>query len=164
MYLLYEGSMIFTRKISYIAEREETVFSEGGRNQLSVPRFLKRKNTSVRIAADRHRRSGISQNTWQAGEPHRASVDGTRRPGRCRPRIPTGSNYCGVYRDIALIRVPKCHIKAFKTRACAGQNIWTCYGESDTVGKNHSQGRKLVIEELGVSRKIQLENGAGGLF
>ena len=31
MYLLYEGSMVFTRKFSYIAEREETVFLKIGR-------------------------------------------------------------------------------------------------------------------------------------
>lgn len=30
MYLLYEGSMVFTRKFSYIAEREETVFLKVG--------------------------------------------------------------------------------------------------------------------------------------
>ena len=97
----------------------------------------------------------------ESGEPHRALLL-TERDGP--EQVPTENtdwfNYCGVYCDIALIRVPKCHIKTFKIALCAGRNIWTCYGESDTVGKITAKA-ELVIEELGVSRKIQLENGAG---
>lgn len=42
------------------------------------------------------------------------AVDGTRRPEQVPTENTDWFNYCGVYRDIALIRVPKCHIKTFK--------------------------------------------------
>ena len=55
MYLLYEGSMVFTRKFSYIAEREETVFLKVGAAIICAA-FLKRK---IRRYASRRIDTGV---------------------------------------------------------------------------------------------------------
>ena len=87
-------------------------------------------------------------------------VDGTRRPEQVPTENTDWFNYCGVYRDIALIRVPKCHIKTFKI-ALVPDGTFGHVMAKVTLSEKITAKAELVIEELGVSRKIQLENGAG---
>lgn len=88
------------------------------------------------------------------------AVDGTRRPEQVPTENTDWFNYCGVYRDIALIRVPKCHIKTFKI-ALVPDGTFGHVMAKVTLSEKITAKAELVIEELGVSRKIQLENGAG---
>ena len=86
MYLLYEGSMVFTRKISYIAEREETVFLKVGAANYLCRVFLNGKYVGMH-------RGGSTPAFWNITEYLKAenrivlAVDGTRRP----EQGPTGS-------------------------------------------------------------------------
>ena len=81
MYLLYEGSMVFTRKFSYIAEREETVFLKVGAANYLCHVFLNGKYVGMH-------RGGSTPAFWNITEYLKAenrivlAVDGT---------IPTGS-------------------------------------------------------------------------
>ena len=159
MYLLYEGSMIFTRKISYIAEREETVFLKVGAANYLCRVFLNGKYVGMH-------RGGSTPAFWNITEYLKAenrivlAVDGTRRPEQVPTENTDWFNYCGVYRDIALIRVPKCHIKTFKI-ALVPDGTFGHVMAKVTLSEKITAKAELVIEELGVSRKIQLENGAG---
>ena len=105
MYLLYEGSMVFTRKFSYIAEREETVFLKVGAANYLCRVFLNGKYVGMH-------RGGSTPAFWNITEYLKAenrivlAVDGTRRPEQVPTENTDWFNYCGVYRDIALIRVP----------------------------------------------------------
>lgn len=82
----------------------------------------------------------------------------TERDGR--EQVPTENtdwfNYCGVYRDIALIRVPKCHIKTFKI-ALVPDGTFGHVMAKVTLSEKITAKAELVIEELGVSP----ENPAG---
>ena len=159
MYLLYEGSMIFTRKISYIAEREETVFLKVGAANYLCRVFLNGKYVGMH-------RGGSTPAFWNITEYLKAenrivlAVDGTRRPEQVPTENTDWFNYCGVYRDIALIRVPKCHIKTFKI-ALVPDGTFGHVMAKVTLSEKITAKAELVIEELGVSRKIQLENGKG---
>ena len=88
------------------------------------------------------------------------AVDGTRRPEQVPTENTDWFNSCAVYRDIALIRVPKCHIKTFKI-ALVPDGTFGHVMAKVTLSEKITAKAELVIEELGVSRKIQLENGAG---
>ena len=159
MYLLYEGSMVFTRKFSYIAEREETVFLKVGAANYLCRVFLNGKYVGMH-------RGGSTPAFWNITEYLKAenrivlAVDGTRRPEQVPTENTDWFNYCGVYRDIALIRVPKCHIKTFKI-ALVPDGTFGHVMAKVTLSEKITAKAELVIEELGVSRKIQLENGAG---
>ena len=65
-------------------------------------------------------------------------------------------NYCGVYRDIALIRVPKCHIKTFKI-ALVPDGTFGHVMAKVTLSEKITAKAELVIEELGASWKTEPE-------
>lgn len=151
--------MVFTRKFSYIAEREETVFLKVGAANYLCRVFLNGKYVGMH-------RGGSTPAFWNITEYLKAenrivlAVDGTRRPEQVPTENTDWFNYCGVYRDIALIRVPKCHIKTFKI-ALVPDGTFGHVMAKVTLSEKITAKAELVIEELGVSRKIQLENGAG---
>ena len=151
MYLLYEGSMVFTRKFSYIAEREETVFLKVGAANYLCRVFLNGKYVGMH-------RGGSTPAFWNITEYLKAenrivlAVDGTRRPEQVPTENTDWFNYCGVYRDIALIRVSKCHIKTFKI-ALVPDGTFGHVMAKVTLSEKITAKAELVIEELGVSRK-----------
>ena len=157
MYLLYEGSMVFTRKFSYIAEREETVFLKVGAANYLCRVFLNGKYVGMH-------RGGSTPAFWNITEYLKAenrivlAVDGTRRPEQVPTENTDWFNYCGVYRDIALIRVPKCHIKTFKI-ALVPDGTFGHVMAKVTLSEKITAKAELVIEELGVNGRDILLNG-----
>ena len=161
MYLLYEGSMVFTRKFSYADNTEEDVFLKVGAANYLCRVFLNGEYIGMH-------RGGSTPAFWNITKELKAEnrivlvVDGTRRPEQVPTENTDWFNYCGVYRDIALIRVPKCHIKTFKI-ALAPDGTFEKIKVKVALSENVSGVAKLSIAELGAEQEIQIQDGTGSL-
>lgn len=162
-YLLYEGSMIFTRRFIYEKQAEdERVFLKIGAVNYLCRIFLNKKLAGV------HR--GGSTPCWiditELLE-HRNRIiiqaDSKRRDGQVPPAVTDWFNYGGVYRDIELVRVPKVHIKDFRISLEPGsgfRKIRVSLAMSQPV----EDTAVLKIEELGIYAEIPLVSGRGEML
>ncbi|WP_277935464.1 glycoside hydrolase family 2 protein [Parablautia muri] len=158
-YLIYDGSMVFTRKFSYgKGEEEKVVLKIGAANYLcrvflngaymgmhrggSTPFFLditealKEENRIILV------------------------VDSTRRAEQIPTENTDWFNYGGVYRDIELIRLPGIYIKDFRIALVA----------DGTFGKIQVKVRlsepvtttaKVTLKELGIEQEVAVTEGTG---
>ncbi len=112
-YLLYEGSMVYTRKFSYVRNGEEKAVLKIGAANYLCRVFL--NGTYVGM-----HRGGSTPCFWDITdlleENNRViiAVDNTRRAEQVPTENTDWFNYGGIYRDIELIRLPGVYIKDFR--------------------------------------------------
>lgn len=159
-YLLYDGSMVFTRKFSYAAncEDEEVYLRVGAANYLCRA-FLNGEYVGMH-------RGGSTPAYWNITDLLKASnrivlvVDSTRRGEQVPTENTDWFNYGGVYRDIELIRVPKLHIRDFRI-ALVPDGTYRHIMASVKLSQSVAETAVLTIGALGIRQTIQLENGEG---
>ena len=159
-FLLYDGSMVFTRKFSYEANSadEEVYLKIGAANYLCRV-FLNGEYVGMH-------RGGSTPAYWNITELLKPSnriliaVDSTRRPEQVPTENTDWFNYGGVYRDIALIRVPKLHIQNFRI-ALAPDGTFHHITAKVALSQPVHETAVLSIPELGIRQDIALENGVG---
>jgi len=158
-YLLYDGSMVFTRKFSYQKNAEEDVFLKIGAANYLVRVFLNGEYVGMH-------RGGSTPAYWNITKELKDKnrilivVDSTRRPEQVPTENTDWFNYGGVYRDIELIRVPKTYIKDFKI-ALGPDGTYSRIQVKVKLSEAQNTVAKLSIEELGIEQDIALNGGVG---
>lgn len=162
MYLLYEGSMIFTRTFFFEKQQEdERVFLKIGAVNYLCRVFLNKTYVGMH-------RGGSTPFYFDVTEllAHSNRIliqaDSTRRAEQVPTVVTDWFNYSGVYRDIEIIRVPAVHIRRFETALEPGsgfQRIRVTVALSGAV----SETAVFTIDELHIRQEIAVENGIGEL-
>lgn len=159
-YLLYDGSMVFTRKFTYEAvNADEDVYFKIGAASYLCRVFLNGEYVGMH-------RGGSTPAFWNITSLLKASnrilivVDSTRRPEQVPTENTDWFNYGGLYRDIELIRVPKVHIQNFRI-ALKPDGTFHHIMAKVQLSQPLQETATLSIPELGIQQPIALENGVG---
>lgn len=162
MYMLYEGSMVFTRKFIYAKQNddERMILKIGAANYICRV-FINKKYVGMHRGGSTPCYFDISD-YLEHDNRIILQVDNTRRSNQVPMENTDWFNYGGIYRDIELIRVPKLHVKEFKI-ALEPDSFFEKIGVKVSMSENYSGTAKLEINELGISKEINIENGKGKL-
>lgn len=160
MYMLYEGSMVYTRKFIYArqSDDERMILKIGAANYICRV-FINKKYVGMHRGGSTPCYFDIT-NYLEHDNRIFLQVDNTRRHEQVPMENTDWFNYGGIYRDIELIRVPKTHIKDFKI-ALEPDSNFSRIRAVVSVSENYSGTAKLEIPELGIIREIEVVNGSG---
>ena len=163
MYMLYEGSMIFTRKFSYVCKdpEERMILKIGAANYLCRV-FLNKKFVGMHLGGSTPFYLDITEYLEKENRII-LQVDNTRRVTQVPAMNTDWFNYGGIYRDIDLFRVPKNHIKDFRI-ALEPNSDFRKIRAAVTMSESYTGTAKLTIGELGISLDIPVTDGQGELL
>lgn len=162
MYMLYEGSMVFTRKFIYAKRHddERMILKIGAANYLCRV-FINKKYVGMHRGGSTPCYFDITD-YLEHDNRIILQCDNTRRNNQV-PTIDTDwFNYGGIYRDIELIRVPKVHIKDFKI-ALEPDSDFGKINVKVAMFENYSGEAKFEIPELSITENISVNDGIGEL-
>ena len=163
MYMLYEGSMIFTRKFFFSEQnKDERIYLKIGAVNYLCRIFLNKKYVGMH-------RGGSTPIYFDITEylehDNRIIIQGdnTRRDNQVPPTVTDWFNYGGIYRDIEIIRVPKVYIKDFKI-ALEPDSGFHKIRAAVTVSQPVNDSAVVQIPELGIKKEVTLKDGVGELI
>ncbi|MCR5255019.1 MAG: glycoside hydrolase family 2 [Acetatifactor sp.] len=162
-YLIYDGSMVFTRKFSCGFDEDEEVFLKIGAANYLCRVFLNGKYIGMHRGGSTPAYFKITDalNNGTVGSNRiLIQADSTRRPEQVPTENTDWFNYGGVYRDIELIHVPKVHIKGFKLYLVpdgAFNKITVKIKLSEKINATAT----VRIKELGIEKEVKIEDGYG---
>ncbi len=162
MYMLYEGSMVFTRKFLYArrSDDERMILKIGAANYICRI-FINKEFVGMHKGGSTPCYFDIT-NFLQHDNRIIIQVDNTRRSSQVPAMNTDWYNYGGIYRDIDLFRVPKIHIKDFKIALEPNSGFQQIH-TSVFMSENYNGTATLCIKELGLSQDIVIQNGYGKL-
>lgn len=156
-YLLYDGSMVFTRKFSYNRVEEEKVILKIGAANYLCRVFLNGEYVGMH-------RGGSTPCYWDITEFLKEEnriiivVDSTRRAEQVPTENTDWFNYGGVYRDIELLYLPQTYIKDFKI-GLVPDGTYSKVQVQLVLSEQISAEAAVGIEELGVKEQISVVDG-----
>lgn len=160
MFLLYEGSMIFTRKFFFAKQNEdERVFLKIGAVNYLCRVYLNKKYVGMHKGGSTPFYFDITDFLEHSNR-ILIQADSTRRNEQVPPSVTDWFNYGGIYRDIEIIRVPKIHIKNFGIALVPDSGFKKIRAEVILSEKVDSTAF-LTIDELGTKVDIPIKNGIG---
>lgn len=160
MFMLYEGSMIFTRKFFFAKQNEdERVFLKIGAVNYLCRVYLNKKYVGMHKGGSTPFYFDI---TGFLEHSNRIIIqaDSTRRNEQVPPAVTDWFNYGGIYRDIEIIRVPKIHIKNFRIALVPDSGFKKIRAEV-MLSENVDSTAVLTVNELGASVEIPIKCGVG---
>ncbi|MBP5281362.1 MAG: glycoside hydrolase family 2 [Lachnospiraceae bacterium] len=158
-YLLYEGSMIFTKTFSFDLKEGEEVYLRVGAANYILRVFLNGEYLGMH-------RGGSTPAFFCATKALKETnrilfqVDSTRRPTQVPTENTDWFNYGGIYRDIELVRVPKVFVKEFRIGLVPDGSFQKISAEV-TLSEAVDETAVLTISELGLNKELQIINGCG---
>ena len=158
-FMIYDGSMVFTKKFAFEKKDEEEVYLRIGAVNYICRVFL----NGEYIGMHRGGSTPIFFNvTKLLKEENRVilAADSTRRPEQVPTENTDWFNYGGVYREIELVRVPKVHIKDFRIALVPDEmyrNIQVKVRLSEPVEATAA----VCIAELGIKEEVTVTKGVG---
>lgn len=161
-YLLYEGSMVFTRRFGYIPMGEKRVMLRIGAANYLCRVFL----NGVYIGMHRGGSTPAFFDITEALRPENRiliTVDDTRRPQQVPTEHTDWFNYGGLYRDITLIRLPETYVKDFRI-ALLPDGTFTHIRAAVTLSAPVFAEARLSLPELGIDAGFPVRNGTGELM
>lgn len=163
MYLLYEGSMIFTRKFMYVSQGadERMILKIGAANYICRV-FINKQFVGMHKGGSTPCYFDVTD-YLQRDNRILIQVDSTRRPEQVPPSDTDWFNYGGAYRDIELLRLPKVFIKDFKL-ALVPDHTFSKICASLQLSQAISGTAELIIDELNINEKISVVDGRGELI
>ena len=160
-FLLYDGSMVFTRKFTCCKDEDETVVLKIGAANYLCRVFL--NGTYIGM-----HRGGSTPFYFDITEALKKEnriivvVDSTRRAEQVPTENTDWFNYGGLYRDIELLYLPKTYIKDFKIALVADDTYKKIEAKIE-LSEPISASAEIVIEELDVRQQIAVSEGMGTL-
>ncbi len=160
MYMLYEGSMVYTRKFIYEKQSsdERMILRIGAANYVCRV-FINKKYVGMHRGGSTPFCFDITD-YLEHDNRIILQVDNTRRSSQVPMENTDWFNYGGIYRDIDLLRVPKVHIKDFKIALEPDSSFGKIHANV-FVSENYSGAALLTINELEISQDIKVSNGSG---
>lgn len=161
-YLLYEGSMVFTRRFRCQKKETERVILRIGAVNYQCTVFLNG------IYMGMHRGGSTPfcfDITDFLEEDNRILLvaDSTRREDQVPEKNTDWFNYGGVYRDIELLYVPKVYIKDFQVNLVP-DGIYGTLQAKIVLSDKISAKAEIRIKELGIKQEITVTGGEGTLL
>ena len=160
-FLLYDGSMVFTRKFSYYGDGEERVILKVGAANYLCRVFVNGTYMGMH-------RGGSTPGFFEITDVLKAEnrilivVDSTRRETQVPTENTDWFNYGGVYRDIELIYLPKVYIRDFQIALVPDGTFGKIRAELK-LSEALTCMAELRIEELGIKSQISVREGTGSL-
>lgn len=158
-FLLYDSSMVFTRKFSmHKAADEDVVLKIGAANYLCRI-FINGEYIGMH-------RGGSTPGYWNITKALKENnriiivVDSTRRKYQVPAENTDWFNYGGLYRDIELIRLPKTYIQDFRI-ALIPDGTYSRIRAKIKLSETIAASAMLSIAELGIQKQIQIKDGIG---
>lgn len=161
-FLLYDGSMVFTRKFSYCKGGEETVVLKIGAANYLCRVFL----NGTYIGMHRGGSTPFYFNITDFLKTENRIlivVDSTRRAEQVPTENTDWFNYGGLYRDIELLYLPKVYIRDFKI-ALAADGTYSRIEVKIELSEAVSATAEISIAELGIKKQITISEGSGELY
>lgn len=161
-YLLYDGSMVFTRTFSYQKEQEEEVVLKIGAANYLCRVFLNGAYIGMH-------RGGSTPAYWNITKELKGDnrilivADSTRRAEQVPTENTDWFNYGGIYRDIELIRLPKIYIKDFKI-ALVPDGAYRRIQAKVTLSHSVTATGQISIAELGIHSEFSITDGIGSVI
>lgn len=158
-FIIYDGSMVFTKKFVFDKKADEAVYLRIGAANYICRVFL--NGTYIGM-----HRGGSTPAFFEVTELLREenriiiAVDSTRRPEQVPTENTDWFNYGGVYRDIELVRVPQVHIKDFRI-ALVPDGAYRNIQMKVTLSQPVTATAEVCIEELGIKAEVAVTDGAG---
>ncbi len=181
-FLLYEGSMIFTRTFRWTTEdKEERVFLKIGAANYICRVFLNKEYVGMHRGGSTPAYFEVT-GRLQAENRILIQADSTRRPEQVPTENTDWFNYGGIYRDIELIRVPRVCVKRFqialvpdgtfskikvRVQLSAPKTLCTdanAESTQPTLCPHGNLSATLRIPELNICAEIPVQNGFGELI
>ncbi len=160
MFMLYEGSMIFTRKFFFSKQNEdERVFLKIGAVNYICRVYLNKKYVGMHKGGSTPFYFDITDFLEHSNR-ILIQADSTRRNEQVPPAVTDWFNYGGIYRDIEIIRVPKIHIKNFGIALVPDSGFKKIRAEV-MLSENVDSTAVLTINEFGTSVEIPIKCGVG---
>jgi len=161
-YLLYESSMVFTKKFDLEKRENERLILRIGAANYICRVFLNGNYLGM------HRGGSTPvffDMTESALEKNRLiiTVDATRRGEQVPTENTDWFNYGGLYRDIEIYRVPKDHIKDFKI-ALEPDGTFSHIRVGLLMSEKYNGSAKVEIAELGIAEDIPVKNGSADVL
>ncbi len=160
-FLLYDGSMIFTRTFSMKKADDEKVILKIGAANYICRVFLNGNYVGMHRGGSTPCYFELTDHL-QDNNRILISVDSTRRPEQVPTENTDWFNYGGLYRDIELFRVPETFIKRFHIELVPDSDF-KCIRASLEMSEEVNTEATITIKELGINEKIQVENGKGDI-
>lgn len=161
-YLLYDGSMIFTRKFRMQKTPGERIFLKLGGVNYICRVFLNKQYLGMHRGGSTPAYFEITDALQEDNAENRIilQADSTRRPEQVPTENTDWFNYGGVYRDIELIRVPEVFIRQFRI-ALVPDGKFDKICVSAALSQECDTKASLVIPELGINYTIDIRAGKG---
>lgn len=163
-YLLYEGSVVYTRRFLYMNKGEERVFIKFGAVNYDAKVFLNKEYLGCHKGGST---PFYIEVTGKLQESNRLLVvaNNTRK----RTQVPCDNtdwfNYGGIYRDVELIRLPAAFIQHFSVALVPGSGFRRLQVKARINGNGAMEATSgtfnLRIEELGIDAAIEIREGSG---
>lgn len=160
-FLLYDGSMVFTRKFTHSGNEEERVILKVGAANYLCRVFVNRSYMGMHRGGSTPGYFDITD-VLEADNRIMLVVDSTRRETQVPTENTDWFNYGGVYRDIELIYVPKVYIKDFRIALVPDGTFRKIQAEVK-LSEPVSCEAELYVEELGIKARISVSEGCGTL-
>lgn len=160
-FLLYDGSMVFTRKFSYCGDGEERIILKVGAANYLCRVFVNGTYMGMHRGGSTPGFFEIT-NVLKAENRILIVVDSTRRETQVPTENTDWFNYGGVYRDIELIYLPKVYIRDFQIALVPDGTFGKMQAELK-LSQALTCIAELCIEELGIKSQISVREGAGSL-
>ena len=158
MFMLYEGSMIFTRKFFFAKQNEdERVFLKIGAVNYICRVYINKKYVGMHKGGSTPFYFDITDFLEHSNR-ILIQADSTRRNEQVPPAVTDWFNYGGIYRDIEIIRGPEIHIKNFGIALVPDSGFKKIHAEV-MLSENVDSTAVLTINELGTSVEIPIKCG-----
>lgn len=160
MFMLYEGSMIFTRRFFFQKQSgDELVFLKIGAANYLCRVYINKNYVGMHKGGSTPFYFDITD-FLEHDNRIIIQVDNTRRDEQVPPSVTDWFNYGGVYRDIDIIRVPKIHIRDFKIYLEPDGNFNKIHA-AVTLSEKINSTAYLTVKELGIRQEIAVSEGKG---
>ena len=160
-YLLYEGSMVFTRKFRCYREEKERVILRIGAANYQCTVFMNG------IYMGMHRGGSTPfcfdiTDSLKEDEDNRILLvaDSTRRENQVPEKNTDWFNYGGVYRDIELLYVPQVYIRDFQI-SLVPDGTYGAIQIRLVLSEKVTAKAEVRIEELGIRQEVDITAGEG---
>lgn len=161
-YLLYEGSMVFTRRFSYIPMGEKHVILRIGAANYICRVFLNGVYIGMHRGGSTPAYFDVT-GALKAENRILITVDDTRRPQQVPTEHTDWFNYGGLYRDIALYRLPETYIRDFRV-SLVPDGTFRHIRAAVTLSAPISAEARFTVPELGIDSVIPVRDGAGEII
>ena len=156
-FLLYEGSMVFTRRFSYVSEGEKHVVLRLGAANYTCRVFLNGQYVGLHRGGSTPFCFDITQ-FLQRDNRILITVDDTRHPWQVPTEHTDWFNYGGVYREMKLLRLPETFIRDFQV-SLVPDGTFRHIRVSAALSEALDGEARFRIPELGIDEILPVKGG-----